>query len=51
MRGCRMLKQHFIAMGCDSKSHNITLWLVISVKLSICKKVTGLETMTLNHKI
>ena len=45
--GCT-LKQHAIAMACDSKSHAIILRYVISVKLIIAKKITGLEIMTLN---
>ena len=49
MCGCRMPKQYFIAMACDSKLNNIT-WCVISMKLSIGKKITGLEIMTLNRK-
>ena len=49
MCGCRMPKQYFIAMACDSKLSNIT-WCVISMKLSIGKKITGLEIMTLNRK-
>ena len=44
-----MPKQYFIAMACDSKLNNIT-WCVISMKLSIGKKITGLEIMTLNRK-
>ena len=51
MCGCCMPKQHFIAMVCDSKLHNIVLWRVISVKLIIGKKITGLDTMILNRKI
>ena len=49
MCGCRMPKQYFIAMACDSKLNNIT-WCVISMKLSVGKKITGLEIMTLNRK-
>ena len=49
MCGCCMPKQYFIAMACDSKLNNIT-WCVISMKLSIGKKITGLEIMTLNRK-
>ena len=49
--GCYMRKQNLIAMACDSKSHNIILWCVTSVILSIGKKITGLETMILNRKI
>ena len=49
MCGCHMPKQYFIAMACDSKLNNIT-WCVISMKLSIGKKITGLEIMTLNRK-
>ena len=44
-----MPKQYCIAMACDSKLNNIT-WCVISMKLSIVKKITGLEIMTLNRK-
>ena len=50
MCGCRTPKQHFIAKACDSISHKIILWRVISVKLSIAKKITGLEIMTLSRK-
>ena len=38
-------KATFIAMACNSKSHNIILWHVISKKMSIGKKIIGLETM------
>ena len=38
-------KQRFIAMTCNYK-----LWCVISVKLSIGKKITGLEILTLYCK-
>ena len=37
---------HFIARGCDFKSHTIILWRVMSVKLNIGKKIAGLEIMT-----
>ena len=40
----------FIAMVCDSKSYAIILWRVIIMKLSIGKKITELEIMTLNRK-
>ena len=42
-----MSKQHFIVMACDSKLLAIILWHVISAKLNIGKKITGLEIMTL----
>ena len=38
-------------MPCDSKSHAIILWHVISVKLKIGKKRTGLETILNREKI
>ena len=38
-------------MLCDSKSHAIILWHVISVKLKIGKKRTGLETILNREKI
>ena len=44
-------KQRFIAIACDSKSHAVILWRVISVKLNIGMKITGLEIMTLNREI
>ena len=44
-----MPKQRFADMAWDSKSHAIILWHVVSVKLNIGKKITGLE-MTLNCK-
>ena len=50
MYGCRAPKQSFIVMACDSKSHAIVLWCVISVKLDIGTKVTGLEIMVLNRE-
>ena len=37
-------------MTYDSKSHTIISWCVISVKLNIGKKITGLEIMTSNRK-
>ena len=37
-------------MACNSKSHRIMLWHVISMKLNIGKKITRLEIMTLDHK-
>ena len=51
MYGCRAPKQRFIVMACDSKSHAIVLWCVISVKLDIGTKITGLEIMVLNREI
>ena len=45
-----MPKQCFTVMACDSKLHAIILWHVISVKLKIGKKITGLEILTLNCK-
>ena len=48
MCGCRMPKDHFIAMACDSKSHTIILQHVISMELNIIKKIAGLEIMTWN---
>ena len=50
MCGDRMPKQCCIAMASDSKLHAIILWHVISVKLNIGKKITGLEIMTLNSE-
>ena len=50
MCGCPIPKQRFTAVACDSKLHTIILWHVTSVKLSIGKKITGLELMTLNCK-
>ena len=50
MCGCRMPKQYFIAVVCDSKLHAIILWHVISMKLNIGKKITELQIMMLNHK-
>ena len=47
---CRTPKQHFIAMACNSKSHNIILWHVISKKLSTGKKIIELETMAQGQK-
>ena len=46
--GCRSPKQSLIAMACDSKLHAKIC--VISVKLNIGKKITGLKIMALNHK-
>ena len=44
----------YIALACNSynsyKLHAILLQSVISVKLNIGKKTTGLEIMTLNHE-
>ena len=37
-------------MACNSKSHVIMLWHVISMKLNIGKKITGLEMMTSDQK-
>ena len=48
MCGCRMPKDHFIAMACDSKSHTIILQHVISMELNIIKKIAGLEITTWN---
>ena len=39
-----------LLMGHDSKSHAMTLWCVISIKMSIAKKIAGLELMTLNSE-
>ena len=36
-------------MACDSKSHPIS-WYVISVKLNIGKKITGIKILTLNQE-
>ena len=47
--GCHTSKQHLIAMACNSKLYVIMLWRVISVKLIIGKKITGLGIITLNH--
>ena len=47
--GCHTWKQHLIAMACNSKLYVIILWRVISVKLIIGKKITGLGIVTLNH--
>ena len=44
-----MSKQHFIAMACDSKLY-IQISHVISMKLNIGKKITGLEIVKWNHK-
>ena len=49
MGRCRMPEQHFIAMACDSKLH-IQICHVISVKLNIGKKITGLEIVKWNRK-
>ena len=35
---------------CNAKLHAIILWQVINMKLSIGKKITGLEIVTLNVK-
>ena len=48
--GCHIPKQCCIAMVCNSKLQTLILWSVISVKLNIGKKITGIEIMTLNHK-
>ena len=48
MCGCYMPKWCFIAIACNYKSHAI-IWSAISIKLSIGKKITGLDIMTLNH--
>ena len=37
-----------VSMACNSKSYTIILWHVISMKLTIGKKIKGLEKMTLN---
>ena len=50
MCGDRMPKQCCIAMASDSKLHAIILWHVISVKLNIGKKITGLKIMKLNSE-
>ena len=39
-------KQRLIAMVCHSELHTIILWIVISMKLDVGKKMAGLETMT-----
>ena len=36
-------KQCFIAMVCNSKLQALILWSMISVKLNIGKKITGIE--------
>ena len=48
MCGCHMPKRCFIAIACNYKLHAI-IWPVISIKLSIGKKITGLDIMTLNR--
>ena len=45
---CHTSKQRSIVMACNLESHATILWCVISTKLNIGKKVTGLEIMTLN---
>ena len=35
---------------CDSKLHATILWFEMSMKLSIGKKVAGLEIIILNHE-
>ena len=50
MCGCRMPKQHFIAMVCDCKLHSMILWCVMSVKLNVAKEIAGLEIMTLKYE-
>ena len=45
MCGCRVPKQHFIAMASDSKLRTIVLRRVIRMKLNIGKNITGLEKM------
>ena len=50
MCGCRMPKQHFIAMVCDCKLHSMILWCVMSMKLNVAKEIAGLEIMTLKHE-
>ena len=45
MHGCRMPKQHFIAITGNSKLHTIVLSCVSSMKLNIGKNITGLGMM------
>ena len=45
-----MPKTRFIAMACDSKSPAIIIWHVISMKLNIGYRITGLGIMTWNPK-
>ena len=45
-----MPKKCLIAMANNSKLHAIILWQVISMKLNIHKKITGLEIMTFYHE-
>ena len=47
---CHTPKQCFFAMACNSKLHSVILWCVISKKLNIGKKITGLKIMTFNRK-
>ena len=42
-----MPKQHFTSMTCNSISHAIVLWCVISMELDIGKKETGLEKFSI----
>ena len=44
-----MPEQNFIAMACHSKSPAM-LWHVMRVKMTIAKKIPGLEIMTLNRE-
>lgn len=48
MCGCHTPKQCFITMTCYSELYAIILWCVISKKLNVGKKITGLEMMMLN---
>ena len=42
-------KTTYIVMACNSKLHAMILWYVISVKLNMVKKISGLKMMTLDH--
>ena len=44
------LKHAITSTNNDLESHAIILWRLISVKLNIGKKITGLEIMTLNRE-
>ena len=44
------LKHVITSTNNDLESHAIILWRLISVKLNIGKKITGLEIMTLNRE-
>ena len=48
MCGCRTPKQRSVVIVCDLELHTTILWRVISMKLNIDKKITGLEIMPLN---